>query len=257
MTLHGSETAYRDGCHCGTCITGRRRRAKIRRGQLRGLPAKVDTAPVWAHVDSLLAEGWSLAIIGKAAKVEPQTIRMRAAGMQRERAARLLAVDRESLYLLASGDQLVPAIGAVRRIRALQAMGWPLSAIGNTQQMASDIVRQHATVTARKWQIIAAAYDRMAMTKGPSDRTRALAHRNGWPVPLCWDDDEIDNPNATPERRRRPADDRSGEHAERRQTVVALVARGVTNEQIADRLGIAKRTVERLRAEAELIGETA
>lgn len=257
MTLHGRPATYKAGCRCETCLTGQRRRAKIRKGQLRGLPAKVDAEPAWQHVDGLLAEGWSIALVGRAARVEPRTILNRASGMQRERAARLLAVDRDTLYQLARDYQLVPVVGATRRIRALQAMGWPLAGIGTTRHMAHDILREERTISARKWRAIAAAYDRLAMTEGPSDRLRANAQRNGWPLPLCWDDDEIDNPSAEPARRRRPADDRADEHLERRQVTVALTARGFSVQQIADELRVSERTVIRLRREAETIGETA
>jgi DNA-binding NarL/FixJ family response regulator len=255
---HGRPATYKKGCRCQTCIDGNRRRIKIRLSQLRGLPAKVDAAPVWEHVDQLLAEGWSNRVIARAADVTETSLRNRLPGMQRERAARLLRVTRETLYGTSAGTDLVPAFGAVRRIRALQAMGWPLSQIGPDQYAAKDVlVREGGTIRASRWREIATAYDRKAMTIGPSPRARSIAKAADWPLPLCWDDDAIDDPNAQPERRRTKADDRADEHAERRQIAAALTARGFTGTQIAMELGVTTRTVERLRSEAKMIGETA
>lgn len=238
-----------------------RRQVKIRQSQLRGLPSKVDATEVWAHVDALIAEGWSAKVIARTAKVLDQTVRNRLPGIQRERAQRLLAVNRDALYRAAADTQLVPAIGAVRRIRALQALGWPLEHIGPTRHAAADVLRMEGradgTIRAARWREIAAAYDRLSMKRGPSDTCRRIGRKASFPLPLCWDDAEIDNPNAAPERRRRPADDRAGEHAERREAVVELIARGYTGNQIADQLGIAQRTVERLSAESREMEESA
>jgi hypothetical protein len=256
--LHGTEAAYKAGCRCEPCVKRRRRRSKLRRVELRGMSAKVDAAAAWDHIDGLVAEGWSLSLIARAAKVEKRTVVERLPGIQRERAGRILAVDRETLYGLARDFQHVPAVGAVRRIQALQAMGWPLNTIGAYPHMAGRILRREGSVTsAGKWRAIAATYDRLAMTRGPSERARQAARKAGWPLPLCWDDDDIDDPAALPERRRTKADDRADEHAERRQITAALTARGFTGPQIAMELGVTIRTVERLRSEAKMIGETA
>ena len=36
------------------------------------------------------------------------------------------------------------------------------------------------------------------MERMAANRNRSLARRRGWPVPMAWNDDEIDNPDAQP-----------------------------------------------------------
>ena len=53
--------------------------------------------------------------------------------------------------------------------------------------------------TARR---MAAVYDRYAMTVPPASgavtQTRDRAAAKGWPPPLAWDDEDLDNPTALP-----------------------------------------------------------
>lgn len=97
----------------------------------------------------------------------------------------------------------VPAIGTQRRIRALYRLGWTSLAIANaagwsspeavSETLKRTIVR---TTTATR---IAAVYDRISMRPGPSRATQRRAERAGWPPPLAWDDDTIDDPDSLPD----------------------------------------------------------
>jgi hypothetical protein len=89
---------------------------------------------------------------------------------------------------------LVPAEGAVRRVRALMALGWrhedltPL--IGRT---SSHLVSaRYPRINALDWRIIDAAYEKLSGTPGPSAGTRTRAAAQGFLPPLAWDD--IDAP---------------------------------------------------------------
>ena len=101
----------------------------------------------------------------------------------------------------------MPVIGTHRRIRPLLALGWRCSDIAaaggwppgrasaaNLQNLLVDRESVRAA-TARR---IAAAYDTLSMTPGPSAQSRARARAKGWPPPLAWDDETIDDPDARP-----------------------------------------------------------
>lgn len=103
---------------------------------------------------------------------------------------------RNRRYLERLPTLLIDPTPTVRRIRALQAIGWPLKIIdaelgGNGK--ASNLGKMlkqpsiHVDTAAR----VAKVYDRLHMTPGPSERSRSLAITRGWSPPLGWDD--IDN----------------------------------------------------------------
>ena len=166
------------------------------------------------------------------------------------------------------GPLLVDSTGTIRRIQGLVALGWPMHVLGerrgvtgrNLHRLLSQ-TRVHRDTAAN----IAALYDELSMTIGPSARSRYLARNNGWAVPMAWDDDKIDDPAARPSKMvaHRPAaiDEIAvqrasrGERvrlsaAERAEVVRRLTAAGLSAADIADRLGIEKRSVTRLRKAA-------
>jgi hypothetical protein len=106
----------------------------------------------------------------------------------------------------------VPAVGFKRRVHALMAIGWTQKAIANELGIATGNLAQklgrNDTVRRATHVAMCEAYERLCMTPR-SDvtalRTAAIAAKNGWPVPLAWDD--IDNPDEKPaDWRYRPAD---------------------------------------------------
>jgi hypothetical protein len=165
---------------------------------------------------------------------------------------------------IARQDRLyIDSTGTVRRIRALQAIGWSLSdideALGHRAgtNYAHNLTRQervHLTTAQR----VAAVYDKLSMRLGPSDRCRSAARRRGWLPPLVWDDDTIDDPDARPHGGR----DRSYKHdidpitvervlagdrlpmthAESRAVVARARDLGWSEEQIKQRTGITRAT---------------
>ena len=100
--------------------------------------------------------------------------------------------------------RLVDVTGTRRRLQALQVIGWTAHSIGQhlnvTSQRVTAIINDprpnvHTTTAQR----ISALYDRLSMTPGTSRRTRERAAAKGWHRPLCWDDDQIDNPEWEPD----------------------------------------------------------
>jgi transcriptional regulator with XRE-family HTH domain len=185
-------------------------------------------------------------LYGAPHKSAPPTRRIRP-----RHAAALLAVQ-PALDVLADGA-LTDATGARRRLRALAALGWPASHLARQLGMNPVAVRtlmrgdrQRVTVaTARK---VAALYDRLWNTPGPSEATRARASRAGWPVPLAWDDESIDDPDARPATPTAKGGQRSRELWHDSEE---LRAQGLPLEDIADRLGVALRTLVRARERAQ------
>jgi transcriptional regulator with XRE-family HTH domain len=162
----------------------------------------------------------------------------------------------------------IDGTGTNRRLQALAALGWSqselASRLGFTFQNVSRLATE-ARVNRDTAAKVRALYDELSMTPGPSVRAQREAQRKGWPVPLAWDDDKIDDPAARPSKMvaHRPAalDEIAvqrasrGERvrlsrAERAEVVRRLTAAGLSAADIADRLGIAQRSVSRLRKAA-------
>lgn len=118
------------------------------------------------------------------------------------RDARVKEVKRYRLRLERSGQQsvLVPALGVVRRIQALQWAGWPLRIIaqeaGWSSKRSVQCVFRCERVSVRTHQRIDDVYQRLAHLPGPSELTRRRAHAAGYAPALAWDD--IDNPREQP-----------------------------------------------------------
>lgn len=101
--------------------------------------------------------------------------------------------------------------GVVRRRQALAAIGYGLNDLapyfGLTCRSLGDHAGQRRVRrdTLQRWREV---YDRLSMTPGPNEFARLWARRRGWPPPLAWDDDSIDNPAAKPNLGSRRARDR-------------------------------------------------
>jgi hypothetical protein len=120
-----------------------------------------------------------------------------------------LAYGRYRKHLAAGlrGDQRpIHAIGTRRRLEALAAVGYSLSVIATHCGLNEDTLRlvRNGTTKAVRPRVAAAvrdAYDRFWDVPGPSAHQVRLARRKGWPPPMWWHDDHIDNPRARgPER---------------------------------------------------------
>lgn len=156
---------------------------------------------------------------------------------------------------------LVPVLGSVRRIRALIALGHEatdlqhrlcvspevMAALTGTRGRAKGRRRMATLIPLSLHQAVCTLFDDLQMTPGSSAEAREFAVRRGWPLPLMWDEDQIDNPHAVPIkcRRRRPTGASQARSEDLRRKVLIEHRHGATNQQIADRLRITQRTVER------------
>ena len=103
----------------------------------------------------------------------------------------------------------VPAFGLVRRVHALQAIGWTQPQIAEAAGIALKTLRNPLwrgnSVYRATHEAVADAYERLCMklppeTSGQQQRdaayARTVARKKGWAPPLAWDD--IDDPNERP-----------------------------------------------------------
>lgn len=102
---------------------------------------------------------------------------------------------RTRLYVARTTTLTVPALGTHRRIRALMAIGWRLTdidrEIGRGPRYSGNVLRKPRVYSSTA-AAVDAAYERLCMTPGPSDRTRKLAKTFGWVSALAWDDIDHD-----------------------------------------------------------------
>ena len=154
----------------------------------------------------------------------------------------------------------VDKLGAVRRIHALMAIGWPRRELARQAGYQGDAFAlilngKRQRITLASHQRVADLFERLCMTPGPSSSTRIRATSKGWPVPLAWED--IDDPNERPRKGRGPtkhdldpvvvervlAGDRLPmTTAERREVVARARGLGWSELLIRERTGIAKAT---------------
>jgi DNA-binding CsgD family transcriptional regulator len=150
------------------------------------------------------------------------------------------------------GPLLVDATGTRRRIQALARVGW--SAVEIARRMGVT----HATVSywaARKTVRVATAetvrrlYDELSMIPGPSVKSQQYARSKGWPPPLAWSDESIDDPAARPSGLRTDHEPRRiNRDMEVEARVMELTRAGLSAAEIALRLRTNQRQVARVRA---------
>lgn len=256
----------------------RRRRAGIADGTWQG---RTSPDPAFAHITYLRSRGLSIRAIAAAADLPATTVTPIAYPDHYGREF-ILGVTAEAILRvtpeMAPDWACVYAIGSRRRLEALMRLGWSGvylgQRLGMTHQAIHSIRTRADRITAANARRIAALFDELEMHEGPSVQTRTRAERAGYPLPLAWDIDTIDDPAAVPavlgvtESRRRDrgevdevAVQRAVTHgatrrdltiAERHLTIAALAARGWSDTAIGEHLGVTARTVERDRREADI-----
>lgn len=187
-------------------------RCDMRRRTLYGYQCSfVDAQPVRDHVATLRAAGIGLRRVSALSGVSRTTLTSLMVGRsERGTGPSKRISDKTAQAILAvavpavphadsvAGHHLVDAIGTVRRAQALVAFGYPRRYIAerlgiaptNATRLFDPFTLRVTADTARK---MAALFDELQATPGPSQRARNDARRNGWEPPLAWDDDEIDH----------------------------------------------------------------
>jgi plasmid maintenance system antidote protein VapI len=115
-------------------------------------------------------------------------------------AAKILAVKPD--VGLAADNAVVDSTGSGRRVQALQVLGWRAVDIaekcGVRRETIVDVYAQRF-VTAELARKIAAVFDELQATPGPSEIVRRRSLGKGWVPPMAWSDETIDDPAAVPD----------------------------------------------------------
>lgn len=238
-------------------------------------------APVRKHIRTLLDAGFLIDSIAETAGLSTPALHRILKGaksdgyqrpakhVRRATSAAILAVTPERIFAEARDAQRVPSYAMMRRIQALQALGWTLRSLDDrlgigTPAKSFGVSAYTYASTHRR---IVALFEEIKYTPGPSARTAGNARRRGFVTPLSWDN--IDDPNEVPKGAELDDDDASrgpcdrldhldevaidlaieGKHptltrAEAHVAAVRMQARGMSvKSEIPAALGLTERTV--------------
>lgn len=274
----GSRAAYKAGCRCYPCAAANTnyeadRLAKLATGKWRPY---VDAAPVRAHLAELSANGIGLRRVAKVTGISRSSLqsimydvgtRKARARVRAEHAEAILAV-RPDLATKSRGA-LIDGTGTHRRLRALVAVGYPHRYLAERLGTVSDNLAlscPRAEVTVRKARCVRGLYDELAgkdpvalgIRPASAKRARNEAAAQGWPRPIDWDDDAIDDPAAHAHRAERTeAKHREVTDADIEDTLWAVSTSGADITVRAGRVQVAQRLeipVKRLEYILEKVG---
>ncbi|WP_275558576.1 helix-turn-helix transcriptional regulator [Streptomyces sp. 5-6(2022)] len=245
---HGERRCYLRGCRRPECCKANYQyMTHLRLDTIRGNNRRTPATQSRAHIQQLIALGWSQTQIGDTTRVSRRTISEILDGRRTVSNATALAILSTPI-----GPPPPPrdtdATGTVRRIRALVAIGWPLAQIaphvGMHVTALGHIARgNHDTVRVATAEAVAAEYRRLSRIPGPSTRARNHAVNQGWHGPLAWDD--IDNPEAQPELEadadHKPDQTETARHIS--SEIQHLAAFNIPEHEIAKRVGRSKSYV--------------
>lgn len=191
-----------------TTLTERRRKKIYRYRQAVGIPTSlVPAAPYRDRLTRAVDLGWTMHSLESLVDVSDHTMLDLLAGQQKriERRTAAAIASLPTTYAVPDGipdTAFVPAAGAVRRVRALLALGWTRR---DMQERVTDVSLAHLArdayprIIADKWRAVATLYDDLHMTPGPSALGRQRARQMGHIPPMGWDD--IDDPSENPRSR--------------------------------------------------------
>ena len=195
-------TATHTSCRCETCRPERNRMRKLTEA---GLIPPSPAAQARAVLRGWMARGHSPAWIASATGLTLASAQHLTGDARRydRKIGRHLAQVILRTDITSATAGLTDATGARRRLQALAAIGWSQMEIarrydGHFVSLASIARGAQSHVGPRLHRLITTAYDDLAMTPGPHNRTRLDAARKGWAPPLAWDDETIDDPAAEP-----------------------------------------------------------
>lgn len=202
---HGTRSCWQGGCRRPECTQAQhdyQNAWSLLDRRIRGIEGHGEVPPTDAaqHIKELLSEGMSYRAIGAASGLQPRKLweiahGKRPRGIKVETERRILAVTLRPVK--------VPALGSIRRIQALAALGHTTAEItavaGVGPRILASLSRQ-ATMYRATAEAIDRAYRALSMTQGPSEIGRKRALSKGWAPPLAWDDEALDDPDGKPDR---------------------------------------------------------
>ncbi|QIP87595.1 LacI family DNA-binding transcriptional regulator [Streptomyces sp. Tu 2975] len=249
----GNHRSGAQRCRCYPCRAAEGAYAKRRKYlQASGRPLLADAAPIAAHLKRLTAAGDSLTVIADQIGYSRSTL----ANIVSGRTRRVRSALADKILAIRPGKAMasnksVPAIGSVRRLRALAALGHYLkdiaAAAGIDQSTASYVLNGHPETVQYDLALrIDRGYRQLGTRRGGSIRILRRAEREQWAPPAAWDDDQIDDPNGTPDAGDSAEMNRDELAEYRRQEIAHLAAFNVPEHEIAQRLGMSPHYVHDL-----------
>lgn len=219
---------------------------------------RVDTTKVIAHINRLEKSGVSQSRTAELSGLPQVTVWSIASGhrafVMASTAAKIFSVPVPAAgWQVARANALISPVGSRRRVQALMAIGYPGRVIAEELNVHHRVVAKLSAesqdyVTARVARGVAEVFERLQMTRGPSEISRQRAARKGWHLPLSWDEDSIDNPDAEPQIPDNNADAWFDDYQD-------LRGFGLNDNQIAERWGILLESLrQRLRRIDALAG---
>ena len=141
---------------------------------------------------------------------------------------------------------LAGAAGTRRRLQALVAIGWTRAQLarrlGLTPPRLGRLLHHDGLVEAATAAAALALYDELWNhwpAGAAADRSRGYARARDWAVPMAWDDDQIDDPDAGPAPGWRRSDRTTRRAADLAADAAELITRqGYTRANAAARLGV-------------------
>ena len=263
---HGNRVRYViDKCRCRPCRDATRAYERAReRQRIYGHPAYIPADPARAHVRALQARGMGWKRVARAAGLDSSVLwkllygdpSRNMAPSKRIRPHTEAAILAVTLNL--GGAISTPSVGTRRRLQALVAIGWSQSKLaahlgmgpGNFGRVIHGNTTPNVTIaTARA---VTALYDQLWDQPPPHTAhrdhiayTRAINHATAfdWPVPMAWDEDDLDDPDAQPDRGQTEASlgRPSTYHVD---DIEWLADEGLTVDGIAARLGVGPGAIE-------------
>lgn len=214
----------------------------------------IPSPPVADRIRELRSVGYSMADISELTGLDKTTLDRIVAGRRKQVQVNtylmLMGVPSPSTFVAKGvhnqGRLRIPNVGTRRRLRALAAIGYSLEHLAKEfgvtvtpvhQWMTRDHVAPETACRVRD------VFERLQALPGPSNNAALRAKAKGWPPPMAWDEDTIDDPDAEPydvERdNKKPKGWWFDSYWELRQM-------GMTDTQlIADRLGVPFETIDR------------
>lgn len=177
---------------------------------------RIDAQPVRDHIYALRAAGISNKRLRELTGLSTNTIQVIITGrpergtgptkkVLRRTAEKVLAVPVPDVaFQIAAAGRYVPALGTTRRLQALVANGYSQRELCRRLGWAWDtnatelFLGRALHVTAGRARDAANLFTQLQIVPGPDNRARNRGRTNGWALPLDWDEDTIDDPNATP-----------------------------------------------------------
>ncbi len=228
--------------------------------------AYTDAEPVRMHIKQLQAAGIGLRRISELSGVNRKTLQWITTGRSERNSppsSKVTSVNAEKIlavplpdrpHQLTAGHQLVPALGTVRRLRALVRFGYTRSHLAarldmhpyNVTRLFRNTDGQVFADTARR---VEELFNELQLTPGPSVRAVHEGTRRRWAPPFAWDEFAIDDAEARPVRADSDGGKAGAEALDaRRARVAELTALGWSATRIAEHLRISSRQVVRDRA---------